>query len=594
MINMTSDIKSGERLTFLDLFERKGYRIEIPIIQRDYVQGRKSSKEIRETFLETLHDYLLERKPKRDLDFIYGSIAKSSDSAGFIPLDGQQRLTTLFLLHWYLANISGNSATLRARLINGEQSSFTYETRISTKEFCNVLISHDIDINDLLPEDEGEKNSLSKTIKDKGWFYLSWQYDPTIMSMLTMLDAIHTKFAGNPNFYNYLVDETNPVVTFLCLNLDEFKLTDDLYIKMNSRGKPLTHFENFKAKLEQHIAGMEPNVLGTYNLPHRGIETVSCVDYFSHKIDTTWADLFWNYRDRDVKFSSCDVALMNFIRVILTSQYARSTGAEKQLTLEYLVGTQVAKKKKDYSDNITYHKYKHYGVLTPDAITFLIAAFDQLSNGTAPIRHLLQETFYFDEDAVFNKVIKHDLSQELRVQFYAYIRFLIHNHGSYTGIDQWMRIVHNLTVNTVIDSADLISKAILALDELIPYSNDILAYFTVPEAKVDFFFSRQVQEEKLKSQLITRSTAWQSLIESAEKQPYFAGQIMFLFEFSGILAFYEEHQHCNWSETDDLYNQQVFHDYNFKASQTLKFISSKENKSFVWERALLTKGDYLI
>jgi len=29
---------------------------------------------------------------------------------------------------------------------------------------------------------------------------------------------------------------------------------EDLYIKMNSRGKPLTAFENFKARFEQDIA----------------------------------------------------------------------------------------------------------------------------------------------------------------------------------------------------------------------------------------------------------------------------------------------------------------------------------------------------
>ncbi len=28
---------------------------------------------------------------------------------------------------------------------------------------------------------------------------------------------------------------------------------EDLYIKMNSRGKPLTEFENFKARFEQDI-----------------------------------------------------------------------------------------------------------------------------------------------------------------------------------------------------------------------------------------------------------------------------------------------------------------------------------------------------
>ena len=61
-----------------------------------------------------------------------------------------------------------------------------------------------------------------------------------------MLDAIHLKFTDKKDFFNRLIDKENPIITFLFLNLKEFKLTDDLYIKMNARGMPLTTFENFK------------------------------------------------------------------------------------------------------------------------------------------------------------------------------------------------------------------------------------------------------------------------------------------------------------------------------------------------------------
>jgi uncharacterized protein with ParB-like and HNH nuclease domain len=44
--------------------------------------------------------YLEENKPNRDLDFVYGSTEQEEEIEKFIPLDGQQRLTTLFLLQW--------------------------------------------------------------------------------------------------------------------------------------------------------------------------------------------------------------------------------------------------------------------------------------------------------------------------------------------------------------------------------------------------------------------------------------------------------------------------------------------------------------
>lgn len=252
MSNIKIDSYSGERISFYQLFEQKNLNVEIPIIQRDYAQGRTEVAGVRNAFLQALHDYLEKGIPFQDLDFIYGSITvNGNDRQRFIPLDGQQRLTTLFLLHWYLAQLSGQREYFRQILSTDGISHFTYETRSSSREFCNALVVNDIDLR-TLPKTSGT-DCLSKTIKDKGWFYLSWEYDPTIRSMLTMLDAIHFKFSEDVDFFDKLIDKNNPVITFRFLNLAEFTLSDDLYIKMNARGKPLTDFENFKARLEKNI-----------------------------------------------------------------------------------------------------------------------------------------------------------------------------------------------------------------------------------------------------------------------------------------------------------------------------------------------------
>ena len=73
-------------------------RIRIPKIQRDYAQGREIPKvnEIRKDFVHTLLLVVKGRRPAIELDFVYGS----NQNNAFEPLDGQQRLTSLFLLHW--------------------------------------------------------------------------------------------------------------------------------------------------------------------------------------------------------------------------------------------------------------------------------------------------------------------------------------------------------------------------------------------------------------------------------------------------------------------------------------------------------------
>ena len=74
--------------------------IVIPKIQRDYAQGRSTQEavRVRNKFLDALYE-AVEGTPIT-LDFVYGNIDKNGV---LTPLDGQQRLTTLFLLHWFAA-----------------------------------------------------------------------------------------------------------------------------------------------------------------------------------------------------------------------------------------------------------------------------------------------------------------------------------------------------------------------------------------------------------------------------------------------------------------------------------------------------------
>jgi hypothetical protein len=105
-------------------------RIEIPLIQRDYAQGRDADSvaRIRANFLDVLHDAVTTAMPI-SLDFVYGEVKNGT----LRPLDGQQRLTTLFLLHWYLA--------WRADRLEQEQGwkRFSYATRASARLFCERL-----------------------------------------------------------------------------------------------------------------------------------------------------------------------------------------------------------------------------------------------------------------------------------------------------------------------------------------------------------------------------------------------------------------------------------------------------------------------
>ena len=127
---MAQHTQSKER-TFWKFLQENS--IEIPIIQRDYAQGRIGKEYLRKTFIESLKAALdnNNNNQKLKLDFVYGTL----ENGKIYPLDGQQRLTTLWLLHWYIALRSGNLNEANCNILKN----FTYETRISSRDFCEQL-----------------------------------------------------------------------------------------------------------------------------------------------------------------------------------------------------------------------------------------------------------------------------------------------------------------------------------------------------------------------------------------------------------------------------------------------------------------------
>ena len=606
--------QSGERLSFYKLFKEKNYRVLIPIIQRDYAQGRKNKREIRETFLTALYQYLEENKPNRDLDFVYGSLCIVENQTDFVPLDGQQRLTTLFLLHWFLYQIQEDKNSeicqdFRQSLLKENKSMFTYETRTSSSDFCNSLMRNDVDLKNLMKINEKEgvakENQLSRTIENSAWYFLSWGQDPTIQSMLTMLDSIHDKFADKKEFFESLLNIENPIITFQFLNLKDFKLTDDLYIKMNSRGKPLTSFENFKAKFEQYLENIKLTTNETFQLTFNGLkQNVSLNKYFSYNIDTKWANLFWAYRGLVGDKDMYDEELRNFIRVIFTSQYATSVQVNKvgnvdktDDTFDFLLGTAPARKRADYTDDISFYKYDELKALSEKGVLFLINALDNLVNGNDKLKkYMLPEfEFYYDEERVFENALRHSFANnQERIMFHAYVRFLIINNNDRSGIEQWMRVIHNLAYNTVIDGAVEIARAIKSIEKMLPSSNDILHY--IINNDIDGFASWQVLEEKIKAILILKSTEndWKTIIEETEQHTCFDGQIGFVLAFSDILEYYKTNNNCDWVTDEDYFKR--FANYSKKAVATFEYRNSEayENNfgtcEFLLERAVMTKG----
>lgn len=275
-------------------------RIEIPVFQRDYAQGRADKATLRR---DVIHQLVRSLKGGKDsdgsLDFVY-SFGNTSEEAA--PLDGQQRLTTLWLLHWYLAIKVLTKDKLQESL--EILSKFTYRTRHSSSDFISSLcrVNNVADLN--------KADDITDSICDSTWFVKSWLQDPTVMGMLTTLKGTEVSNISSPNgihpilkkyshqeicsFWNLLISDNCPII-FDHLNIEriEVKSPDLLYVKMNARGKSLSAYEKFKA---QWI---------------KSIKKINKEDAFeiSRLIDNEWSDIFW---DKQLKVKGIDQRKMAF------------------------------------------------------------------------------------------------------------------------------------------------------------------------------------------------------------------------------------------------------------------------------------------
>ena len=340
---MATSRSQFEQHSFKSFLEN--YHVVIPMVQRDYAQGRKTDtvNRVRDRFLDSIKSYLIrkDRDKVMKMDFIYGereniwstTVAKKVENIVVTPLDGQQRLTTLYLLHWYAAKKCGIDEEQYKFLYN-----FTYDIRPSSRDFCQHLMRYTPIWS--LP--------LSEQLIDQHWFMGEWHNDPTIISMLVMLDSINEKFSDVQNLWEILICEPSRII-FYFLPLSENGMSDELYIKMNSRGKKLTAFEHFKAEYE--------------NLYERDSEDAKRIN---HKFDVNWADVFFPYRN--TKTDIVDDEFMRYFfyisHILCYEQELKISDDEFELIKNVYKDSPNAEKNRKYLEDAYdcwYNVFKDYG-----------------------------------------------------------------------------------------------------------------------------------------------------------------------------------------------------------------------------------------
>lgn len=241
---------TGETYTLSELFsgERK---IIIPDLQRDYCWGGSAtdSTELVTNFVDNLlQQYKSDRSQSLNLGLIYGY----EEPAHHIQLcDGQQRITTLYLLIGMINRYSTNNR-FRHRLIsdynynnNNNEPYLQYAIRESSLYFLSDLVCEFF-----IRSDHKTDKVADICTQNKSWYFHDYEVDPSIKSMLSSLSIMEQKLTEESyegeqavvEFGDYLVDK----LTFMYYDMESRKNGEETFVIINTSGEPLSATQNLK------------------------------------------------------------------------------------------------------------------------------------------------------------------------------------------------------------------------------------------------------------------------------------------------------------------------------------------------------------
>lgn len=431
----------------------------------------------------------------------------------------------------------------------------------------------------------------SSIIRDQSWWLNKWNADPTIDGMLRMLDTIDSIFFKSwKEAANNLFSADHNTILFQFLKLENFYDPDDLFIKMNARGLPLTEFEIFKGKWMEQIETLyEPAEI-------KALKSL---------IDVSWTDFLWPLRTQRKGLKNIDLFFQNLLKLII----GNSTASLLSNRVDFDILFEANKKELSFS----YGKYiEEYNVVFDrvmlDRIKEELEAMCSPNSvftkfRTCETKHekwidLEKEWQFF----VIQDRDNNNPNYKGRVTLYALSRFsnLMPNTNDHE-VNQWSRLIRNLIENTRFDSSNDAVRVIKDIDtmliELSAYYrnnnglscvNDWVAQNTTFTPKG--FTNSQWEEEKIKAEL-RKDRSWNDEITNAEKHQYLNGKIGLILWCSGEIS-----GHIPLNRNTLKRDLNKFKSYSEKCLKLFDEAGQKDSEvtsKFLLVRAMLSKGDYM-
>lgn len=505
------------------------YIIYVPEFQRNYLQGDDSNESIkykRDRLLDDIFNCIESQSKSINLGFIYGRVEESYKGKLFYPYDGQQRLTTLYFLYlliYFKFNKYDEIDSIKEKL--------SYQTRISTNRFIESFLSWILDSKekDNIYNDFWNKDGkdLKGFIMSQDWFMMTeWNYDVSIINMLSIIVEISRRINENlgdkTGIVNFIDKDENNPFQFDFIYVDDISKSDDLYIKINARGKALSPFENLKSDIDKYWK-----------------------DEDKTKLDAEWTEYVWNQLDVNDKNKekSFDNSFYNLLSNIFY--------------LQYLVGLD----QNNLNDKILIeieNKYKK-GIVDKEWITPelchvscpMISSF--LDAMIGPFKSIKDKQIESVNRKIFglgdyqnnngqNKIERADLF-EIFVYYYSVSSMFKRNDMEFTDKRNLLNEIETVTNRIIenqrpyLDSPTNLVKALQSVKALIDNSiksHGVYKFFLsidngTKESIRKGLMKEQVEEEILKAKLIDKDSRYVALFNKGYSELKNKGQLGFIF-----------------------------------------------------------------
>lgn len=444
----------------------------------------------------------------------------------FYPYDGQQRLTTLYFLYLLIYFKFKNYGEIQSF-----KKKLSYQTRISTNRFIESFLSWILDSKekDNIYNDFWNKDGkdLKGFIMSQDWFMMTeWNYDVSIINMLSIIVEISRRIKENlgdkTGIVNFIDKDKNNPFQFDFIYVDDISKSDDLYIKINARGKALSPFENLKSDIDKYWK-----------------------DEDKTKLDAEWTEYVWNQLDVNDKNKekSFDNSFYNLLSNIFY--------------LQYLVGLDL----NDINDKILIeieNKYKK-GIVDKEWITqelckvscLMISSF--LDAMIGPFKSIKDKQIESVNRKIFglgdyqnnngqNKIERADLF-EIFVYYYSVSSLFKRNDMEFTDKRNLLNEIEIVTNRIIenqrpyLDSPTNLVKALKSVKVLIDNSiksHGVYKFFLsidndTKESIRDGLMKEQVEEEILKAKLIDKDSRYVALFNKGYSELKNKGQLGFIF-----------------------------------------------------------------